>query len=103
MVVQGLGFGFYRRDISTFFYRTPVCIDGYRLFYKMGESYTFEEHDTQGGDQFCDGNIVQWFGIPQSLTTDQGVSFMSHQFKDFASSLHIKLLNSSPYYAQANG
>jgi hypothetical protein len=48
-------------------------------------------------------NIVQWFGIPQSLTTDQGVSFMSHQFKDFASSLHIKLLNSSPYYAQANG
>jgi hypothetical protein len=28
---------------------------------------------------------------------------MSRQFKDFASSLRIKLLNSSPYYAQANG
>jgi hypothetical protein len=28
---------------------------------------------------------------------------MSHQFKEFAASLGIKLLNSSPYYAQANG
>jgi hypothetical protein len=28
---------------------------------------------------------------------------MSHQFKDFAKSLRIKLLNSSSYYAQANG
>jgi hypothetical protein len=28
---------------------------------------------------------------------------MSHQFKDFASSLGIKVLNSSPYYTQANG
>jgi hypothetical protein len=28
---------------------------------------------------------------------------MSHQFRDFAGSLKIKLLNSSPYFAQANG
>jgi hypothetical protein len=48
-------------------------------------------------------HIVHRFGIPQTLTTDQGAAFMSHQFKTFASSLKIKLLNSSPYYAQANG
>jgi hypothetical protein len=48
-------------------------------------------------------NIVYRFGIPQSLTIDQGASFMSHQFKEFVDSLHIMLLNSSPYYAQANG
>jgi transposase InsO family protein len=47
--------------------------------------------------------IVYRFDIPQTLTTDQGAAFMSHQFKDFASSLSIKVLNSSPYYAQANG
>jgi hypothetical protein len=41
--------------------------------------------------------------MPQTLTTDQGASFMSHQPKDFAESLKIWLLNSSPYYAQANG
>jgi hypothetical protein len=28
---------------------------------------------------------------------------MSHQFREFTESLKIKLLNSSPYYAQANG
>jgi hypothetical protein len=28
---------------------------------------------------------------------------MSHQFREFAESMKIKLLNSSPYYAQANG
>ena len=28
---------------------------------------------------------------------------MSHQFREFAGSLGIKLLNSLPYYAQANG
>jgi hypothetical protein len=28
---------------------------------------------------------------------------MSHQFREFAKSMKIKLLNSSPYYAQANG
>jgi transposase InsO family protein len=48
-------------------------------------------------------HIVHRFGIPNSLTTDQGVSFISHQFKEFAGSLRIMLLNSSPYYAQANG
>ena len=29
--------------------------------------------------------------------------FTSEEFKDFATSMGIKLLNSSPYYAQANG
>jgi hypothetical protein len=41
--------------------------------------------------------------VPQSLTTDQGPLFMSHQFREFAESMKIKLMNSSPYYAQANG
>jgi hypothetical protein len=28
---------------------------------------------------------------------------MSHQFREFTEPMKIKLLNSSPYYAQANG
>jgi transposase InsO family protein len=48
-------------------------------------------------------DIVYQFGIPQTLTTDQGPAFIFRQFKEFASLLGIKLLNSSPYYAQANG
>jgi hypothetical protein len=37
------------------------------------------------------------FGVPQTLTTDQGPSFMSHRFKEFMESMKVKLLNSSPY------
>jgi transposase InsO family protein len=52
---------------------------------------------------FMQEHIIYWFGVPQTLTTDQGSSFMSHQFREFAESMKIKLLNSSPYYVQANG
>jgi transposase InsO family protein len=52
---------------------------------------------------FISEHIIHKFDIPQTLTTDQGSSFMSHQVSEFTESLKIKLLSSSPYYAQANG
>jgi hypothetical protein len=48
---------------------------------------------------FISEHIIHRFDIPQTLTTDQGSSFMSHQVREFAESLKIKLLSSSPYYA----
>ena len=42
-------------------------------------------------------------GIPQTITTNQGTMFILEEFRDFAASMGIKLLNSSPYYGQANG
>jgi hypothetical protein len=53
--------------------------------------------------EFITEHIIHRFGIPQTLTTDQGSSFTSGQVREFADSYKIKLLNSSPYYAQANG
>jgi hypothetical protein len=47
-------------------------------------------------------HIVHKFRVSQTLTADQGASSMSHEFKEFAESLKIRLLNLSPYYAQAN-
>ena len=52
---------------------------------------------------FVNEHIVYRFGIPQTITTDQGTMFTSEEFRDFAASMGMKLLNSSPYYAQANG
>jgi transposase len=52
---------------------------------------------------FVEEHIVYRFRIPQTITTNQGTMFTSEEFKDFATSMGIKLLNSSPYYAQANG
>jgi transposase InsO family protein len=53
--------------------------------------------------EFITKHIIHRFGIPQTLTTDQGTSFMSKEVREFAELYRIKLLNSSPYYAQANG
>jgi hypothetical protein len=47
-------------------------------------------------------HIVHRFDIPQTLTTYQGSSFMSHQVHESVESLKIKHLSSSLYYTQAN-
>jgi hypothetical protein len=52
--------------------------------------------------EFIKEHIIYRFGIPRSITTDQGKMFTSQEFEDFAASTGFKLLNSSPYYAQAN-
>jgi hypothetical protein len=48
---------------------------------------------------FISEHIIHRFGIPQTLTTDQGSSFMSHQVYKFTKSPKIKLFSSSSYYA----
>jgi hypothetical protein len=53
--------------------------------------------------EFITEHIIHRFGIPQTLTIDQGTSFLSKEVRDFAELYKIKLLESSPYYAQANG
>jgi hypothetical protein len=53
--------------------------------------------------EFITEHIIHRFGIPQTLTTDQWASFMSKEVREFAELYRIKLLNSSSYYAQANG
>ena len=53
--------------------------------------------------EFITEHIIHRFGIPQTLTIDQGTSFVSEEVREFAELYKIKLLNSSPYYAQANG
>jgi hypothetical protein len=53
--------------------------------------------------KFVEEHIIHRFGLPQTLRTNQGAAFMSHQFWEFVGALKIKFLNSSSYYAQANG
>ena len=53
--------------------------------------------------EFITKHIIHIFSIPQTLTTDQSTSFVFSQVREFVESYRIKLLNSSPYYTQANG
>jgi transposase InsO family protein len=52
---------------------------------------------------FILSNIVYRYGIPETLTTDQGSVFTGRKMQEFASGVGIKLLTSTPYYAQENG
>jgi transposase InsO family protein len=52
---------------------------------------------------FVKEHVIHRFGIPQTITTDGGSVFISEEFKKFAADMGIKLIRSSPYYAQANG
>ena len=49
--------------------------------------------------EFIIEHIIHRFGIEQTLTTDQGSSFISKEVCAFVESYMIKLLNPSPYYA----
>jgi hypothetical protein len=53
--------------------------------------------------EFITEHIIHRFGIPQTLTIDQGASFISKKVHEFAELYRIKLINSFPYYAQTNG
>jgi hypothetical protein len=80
-----------------------ICVSCYELFHQMIEPIPLKNMMHRDIIQFISEYIIHRFSIPQTLTTDQCSSFMFHQVRDFAESLKIKLLSSSPYYAQANG
>ena len=48
-------------------------------------------------------DLIHRFGIPQTITVDNGTVFDGKMVKFFVAELGISLVNSTPYYAQANG
>ena len=72
-------------------------------FIKWVEAIPLKTISSKNMVGFVKKHIVYRFGIPQTITTDQGTIFTSEEFEDFAASIRIKLLNSSSYYTQTNG
>jgi transposase InsO family protein len=77
-----------------------VAID---YFTKWTEAVPLKNMTHKEVIEFITEHIIHRFDIPQILTTDQGTSFVSKEVREFSKLYKIKLLNSSPYYAQANG
>jgi ribonuclease HI len=72
-------------------------------FTKWVEAIPLKKVTSENMVEFVKEHIIYRFGIPQTITTDQGAQFVSLEFREFAKSMGIKLFNSSPCYAQANG
>jgi len=52
---------------------------------------------------FIQNHILCRFGIPETITTDQGSVFKGQKMVQFSNQTGFKLLISTPYYAQENG
>ncbi|XP_034197732.1 uncharacterized protein LOC117613207 [Prunus dulcis] len=72
-------------------------------FTKWVEAKPIKTTTSQEIITFIEEQIIQRFGIPESITADRGSSFISRDMLDMAEAFKFKLLQSTPYYAQANG
>ncbi|CAL9013695.1 unnamed protein product, partial [Prunus brigantina] len=72
-------------------------------FTKWVEAKPVKSTTSQEIITFIEEQIIQRFGIPESITTDRGSSFISRDMLNMAEAFKFKLLQSTPYYAQANG
>nr|KYP75499.1 Pro-Pol polyprotein [Cajanus cajan] len=77
-----------------------VVID---YFTKWVEAIPLKEVEQKDIIDFVEDHIITRFGIPQTITTDQGTVFTGQKFAQYAQSRGIKLITSTPYYAQENG
>ena len=68
-------------------------------FTKWVEAIPLNMVMSQNMIDFVQEHITYRFGIPQTITADQGAMFISEEFENFDVGTGFKLLNSSPYYA----
>ena len=53
--------------------------------------------------RFIKTQIIYWFGVPETITTNQDTLFIGEKFKTFTQQFGFRLVHSSSYYTQANG
>jgi hypothetical protein len=61
-------------------------------FTKWVEAIPLKKVTSENMVEFVKEHIIYRFGIPQTITTDQGARFISSEFREFAESMGIKLL-----------
>ncbi|XP_059663386.1 uncharacterized protein LOC132309050 [Cornus florida] len=52
---------------------------------------------------FIKKHIIHRFGIPETITTDRGLSFVGGKVLDYYAECGVQVISSTPYFAQANG
>jgi hypothetical protein len=72
-------------------------------FTKWVEAIPMKSVTSKDVINFIKEHVIHRFEISQTITADGGPVFISEEFRKFATDMGIKLIRSSPYYAQANG
>jgi hypothetical protein len=72
-------------------------------FTKWVEAIPMKSVTSKDVINFIKEHVIHRFVIPQTIMTDGGSVFRSKEFRKFTTGVGIKLIRSSPYYAQANG
>jgi biotin synthase-like enzyme len=72
-------------------------------FTKWVEAIPMKSVTSKDVINFVKEYVIHRFGIPQTIMTVGGSVFISEEFRKFTADAGIKLIRSSPYYAQANG
>jgi transposase InsO family protein len=103
MAVQGWGINLIGQIYPASSKNHKFILVATDYFTKWVEAVPLKKVTSKDMVEFVKEHIIYRFGVPQTITTDQGTMFISGEFEDFAASMGIKFLNSSPYYAQANG
>ena len=65
-----------------------VVIGGY--FTKWTEAYATKNHKAETITKILVAEFIGWFGIPESLHTDQGRDFEGHLFRDMCRMMGIE-------------
>jgi hypothetical protein len=94
MAIQRLGH-------HRLFHQYILAITDY--FTKWVEAIPMKSVTSKDVINFDKEHVIHRFGIPQTIMTDGGSVFISEEFRKFTADVGIKLIRSSPYYAQANG
>ncbi|KAK2398378.1 hypothetical protein QL285_048323 [Trifolium repens] len=76
---------------------------GIDYFTKWIEAIALPNVDQEAVISFIQNHIIYRFGLPETITTDQGTMFVGRKMQDFVEQAGFKLVTSTPYYAQANG
>lgn len=76
---------------------------GIYYFTKWIEAIPLTNVDQEAVIEFIQRHIIYKFGIPETITTDQGSVFTGRKVQEFSKEMGFKLLTSTPYYAQDNG
>ena len=72
-------------------------------FTKWVEAVPLKKVEQKDVIQFIKQHIIHRFGIPQSITTDQGTMFTGDELTYFAKDYDIQLIRSTPFMLKQMG